>query len=445
MNHVAKRRAAVSLLSFLATACGGDNDATRVDADGGVDAAADAPSGSDSGDDLGSATAVGAWGKGRLISDDGTTWIETEPHIAADTAGTVVAAWFGAVSGQAILPIGYVVSHDHGASFGDVQLLYSPAGAGVADPVLASDGEGGFHLAWLATGDTEDDNVIDVATLDGATDTLGPPVAVSGAPAHVDKPWIVVAGDGAILVVWSDRTANTLMVATSRDGGLNFDRDSVGPSAGTNANLSSLCLDPSDGSSPIYIVYFELISTVHLVGSDDGGASWSELATPATDAVFQDPMCAARGDHVWVSYAEGDKLSVSTSETTPGDSVRVVHSHDRGETFNAAVVASDSAMGLQVLLPQLAITPSGAIELVYYQGEVNGPATLVHAESTDQGATFTRRDVAAPGTLVTSRNSAGWLGDYIGFASAGELLHVAYSDNSVAATNHIAFVATSPP
>jgi len=315
--------------------------------------------------------------------------------------------------------------------------------------VVAVDPQGHFYVTWVGFvrtgGQGATDMHIYVSKL-GAMDTFGTPVETSdgSTTSSLDKPWITVDGAGAVLNTWADLGNGALLFAKSTDGGATFTRSTIVSNGGRN--LMFPCSDPATPTGPYYVTYIAG-SNVGVRRSMDGGTTWALVVpnAPATDAVFQDPTCAVHGNDLWVAYAQGTQGFTSAS-TPPGDAVHVLHSPDSGATYGAAVTVSNGPSGSEYLLPQLTRTAGGKLEMIYYQGAGEGsPATLVRAESADQGATWTSSAAYMPGTFTRNRAAVSWLGDYEGLFAAGGNLYSVFGDNTLSGHTHIRFLRFAIP
>ena len=421
-------------LTLLFSACGDDNgmqtppliDAPAIDAAmpdaAPPDAAIDAPS---------------------FISQPSSTLHEHEPMIAATGQGTVVGAWIGYFSN--ITTNGYAVSHDDGMTWSRPQQIDAPGARGSGDPVVAVDSAGNFYLTWIGFLRDSQGNATDIhvylSAMPAGTSTFGTPVEVTdGTAASVDKNWVTVLNDGTVLVTWANLNPATYAIwsATSTDHGATFTRQVV--RSGGFANLAFPCTDVTAAGSPVYVT-FTTGGGIGVRKSIDNGATWTVVPGVANDGVFQDPTCAVHApNEVWVLYPQGTAATMS-GFTTPADSVVIAHSTDAGGSWATHVTVNDPTSTDKYLLPQLARSTAGHLHAVWYQGMVNMPATLVHAVSTDDGATWTRTTARMTGSFTTNRASASWLGDYIGIFAAGSGIYVDYGDNSLAnGRTHIEFV-----
>jgi hypothetical protein len=421
------RPALLACAAALAALGCGDDDAAQPDA--GPDAGPDAP-----------VRCLAETDGGEYLSRNGRTSYEEEPHLVADGDGGVVVAWVGVFPNGGTTN-GYAVSHDYGTTWTRPSQVDAPDARVSSDPTLAIDSTGAVFLGWVGyrpspLGQGGVDMHVYVARLDAATGTFGAPVDVSqgGDTGVVDKPWLIIDTTDQLLVTWEDSTnGSALMSAHSTDRGATWSsalvaRDSV------FRNLAMACVDrerPVGTQQPIYVVFNEGQHAVSLRRSDDGGASWvaPRAGTLAGDAIFQDPSCVVQGSRVWVSYSQGtDDFVRETSPTATG--LRVLRSDDAAVNFGPPVTVSDGAPGTRYFLSKLAISASGRLELVYYQGTLGDVDNLMRAESLDGGATWSHESMAEPGTLATGRGLPCFPGDYLGLASAGDSLYVAYGDNN---------------
>jgi hypothetical protein len=354
-----------------------------------------------------------------------------------------VAAWIGiALSGLSGLGTnGYAVSRDHGATFTEPRLLDGPEGLETSDPVLAVDRQGQFYLVFIGfnAADPSSDMHVFASKLDPTTDKFVEPVEVSDPTAQGvtrDKPWITIGNDDSILLTWTESDANfgitTPTFAKGRWGGP-WAWSAIAD--GSSDTLIYPCLDPAGGvGTPIYATYIESTSSAHSVilrKSTDGGQTWRSPASTAvaTDAVFEDPTCAAHGQDLWVAYGRGSYSGFDMTHVPTANAIVVVHSGDGGQTWDAPVVASNGVSGTQYQLPQITLAPDGSLTLFYYQGAIAQAATLVRALSAD-GTTWNDSTAAMPGRFLNDRTGLGWLGDYLGVAYGGTTEWAAFGDNS---------------
>lgn len=371
---------------------------------------------------------------------------ESEPHVSASTDGRVAVAWI-AIENSGNSSIGYAISKDNGLTFGPVALTSMPAGLVATDPVMAADAAGNIYLTWLgytygAGGYPTKMQLFVAKSAAGAADFAAPTTAHAVTGDLYDKPWITVTPNGTVLVIHTasdQQSYSHTVVSRSTDGGATW--TNVTMTGDQFRSLPSLCVS---ASSRVYATFIESTfeQNVMVQASDDEGATWGNpFRVNGNDVVgFDCSFCVADGSDVWVTYAIGSGNTPNTSSFEQMKTLRVAHSTDAGKTFPAKVDAHDPAVGPLYLHPSIARDSDGAIDLVYYGGKKSADPTggLYMGRSTDGAATFAgATPLHTPIIFDLSREDGGWLGDYIGLATQGKHLHVAYIDN----TSFIAHVA----
>jgi len=388
---------------------------------------------------------------GPISTGDGTT-LEAESTVAADGAGTVVAAWNAlTVNGWNVSEvIGFAISRDDGNTWMPARHLDAPGGRTGGDPVLAVDSRGTFFLAWLgfqfdASGNITNGQIY-VSRLDPAGASFTAPVLVStDGSQQVDKPWITILQDDTLLVTWGDLQPRTIRAARSTDRGASFVLSTL--ASGAFRDLAFPCADRTLAGAPIYGAFVNGgfgtgAASVGLARSTDAGATWSQPQTlVASGVVTADVNCAARGPELWLSHLAGTMDASGSGQNSPGDAVRMVHATD-GATFDPPVTIAPESPSDRYSLPEMVRAADGTLAVLYYRGQVGQASTLVRAVSTDGGANWMRADWSAAGTLTTSRDRDDWLGDYLGLTSAAGKLYATFGDNT-GGTTHIRFARVS--
>ncbi|MFO0756662.1 MAG: hypothetical protein U0359_09235 [Byssovorax sp.] len=401
----------------------------------------------------GSTTGAGGAGGSMLgpFTSHGAASYEAQTALAADGKGSAVVAWIGFFA-DGSSSIGYAVSRDAGASWTKPAYVPSPGGRFASSPALAVDGQGRFSLAWLGfrIDPQKPDEHVYLARLDAATESFGEPVIASDDGSadtrDFDKPSLAVDANDNLLVTWADFTGfNTgtppaLTFARSVDG-TTFNRTTVTADM-SFGNLASLCVDASAGpAAPVFLVHLVQGATLLLHRSVDQGKTWQPMAVPVSDVVFQDPTCVAHGSNLWIAYAEG-MAAFSPSMDSPADLVRVVHSGNAGVNFDAPALVSIGPAGPARLFPRISRSPSGELQIAYYEGTPNNPANLMLATSSD-GNSWTTNGLAMAGTFTLDRTLASWLGDVLGIAATASGTLMSYTDNSEG-KSHIALAVPAP-
>lgn len=396
-----------------------------------------------------------------IISLTPESFIQSETSTATAPNGLVAVAWID-IQQSGNSAIGYGISTDDGKTFPDPSSVSSPDGRLASDPVLAVDAAGSFYLSWVGyyidmTGTPSDMHVYVAKAPAGAT-SFGDPVAVSvpGASSDFfDKPWITVTNEGTLLVTYAvfSNVSSQLRAARSKDG-VNWAESTMLESASAFFNLAYPCA-PKNGSR-VYATYLTLTNVVkvNLTFSDDQGATWAPLVqnSPVSlggeNVAFTDPTCVAEGNEVWVSYGITDEPQMGEEADTPRlTSIRAVRSSDLGKSFDLRLEAGDTAAAPFFLLPALAREESGALDVVYYAGQMDDDdqGSYRRARMVDPAAGFAPSVVVEkPVTYLQARDDPRWLGDYTGLALRGGRLYTSYVVNTDG-TAHIAFARPALP
>lgn len=437
------------------SAAGGGGSTSNGPSDGGGGSTTNTPMGGDTSDGGGVADGGGGEGGSGVMqfTSEGDSSFETQTHLAADADGNIVVVWVSLFDGGGS-SIGYAISRDGGGDWSAPAYIAAPDDRLSSNPVVAVDDEGVFTLAWLGfrLDFEEPDEHIYVARLNAGEDTFDSPISASddetSTTRDFDKPSIEVDADGDILLTWADFTnfaggdPAQLTFARSSDGGESFTTSLIVNDAGFG-NLAQLCLDRDAGpAAALYVVHLGAAGTLTVRKSDNGGSDWDLLpALPATNVVFQGPSCVVANDEVSVLYGEGTGL-FDPSHDVPADSVRIVRSINGGTSFGQPDVVAPAG-DTQYLFPRIASSPSGKLEVVYYEGIVGDDATLMHASSPD-GSEWTRSEILTAGTFTTDVALASWLGAYLGVAIPGTNGFISYTQN-LDGKAHISFSIVALP
>ncbi len=368
---------------------------------------------------------------------DPATGNSYEPTLAASPSGSVVASYFTYPDalGNAT-EIGYRVSRDFGATWGDVQRIASPRTQHAADPVLGFDAADNFYLGFVANQTSGDgDGWIYVAKLAAGASAFATPVlASSDATAERDKPWLFVDNANNVFAghVLGANNRWQMLLDKSTDGGASFTESTI-IGGFTDVQLGAMCQDPAGGpDAPLYFVYFRNAAgfTINARRSTDGGATWSAEVPAATQGVsYTDPTCVASGQDLWIAYGTTALPDESSLGRQSDAGVKVVHSGDGGLSFDAPVNVSDGMPSY--MLPRIA-AGGDRLYIGYYQGPYGVPgAQLKLASSSDNGASWAPEVmVSQVGTLTDQRQSLTFMGDYFGLAAPAGWIFAGTIDNT---------------
>jgi hypothetical protein len=376
-----------------------------------------------------------------FVSLDGASMFEVESFLVAQSSDLAI-AW-EAYGCDDITRVGYVRRGPSG-EMGKPGYLSSPNGQMASNVTVAFDDAGSLFAAWASWTPGPDraqphvgvsDIHIQLARWPADRDGFGAPVGLDEpiADALYDKPWVIVTEDDAVIVGYSDLRRGGIWTAASADGGASFRRVLVDSAM---ANLPALCPDGRPGGAFITYVAANVIRVAH---TTDGGATWSPALDVARSdssgaVAYQDPMCVARGEDVWVSYGR----TFDSYDTPVVRLLRVQVAHLRAGTVASDVVALDAAGSTAestafVLFPQFTEGPAGTLALAAYRAsdEGAGAAELVYVVSADGGLSFGSATTLADHlTPSRRRHVPDWLGDYFGWAPAAAGIGAAFIDNA---------------
>jgi hypothetical protein len=399
-----------------------------------------------------------------IVSDSPGSFLQSETSVVAGPNGVVAVAWID-LDMTGVSTIGYVFSTDDGATFNQPTQIQSPGNRVASDPVLAIDATGNIYVTWVAFHTDMQGNPnsmrIYVSRADAGSTTFGMPIRVSaqGDTALYDKPWITVTNGGELILTYERDAMSTdfsVIAARSGDGGMTWQRTAIAddPTGMIFRNLAFPCA-PKDGGH-LWVTYLAQTSLgldVRLARSDDGGVTWSAetiVSQAGDDVSFDDPSCVAENDEVWVSY--GLTHDVTDPKATKADksyAIQLAHSADAGQTIDARLEAEDQAAGSFFQHAQITREDSGAIDLVYYAGQMDedpaGSYRRARIVSGEPGNVFGPSvTVEAPVTFLQARDDQRWLGDYTGLFWRGGELYTSYVTNA-SGTAHIAFAKAATP
>jgi hypothetical protein len=236
-----------------------------------------------------------------------------------------------------------------------------------------------------------------------------------------DRPWVEVAPDGTVHVIWNDGAG--VCYAVSQDGGLTWkERERIHPQGGS----SHLAVGPNGEvavrvtpASASYNKYDEGVDLIAV--SADAGMTWRKHAAPGTREWVRPPSYT---DSVprWVEPLAWDARGGLYSLWTNPEAVWLARSADRGETWTSWQLLKDPEVAY---FPYLVARGPGELAATWFSGR---PERLqAHVARIDIG------EGEAPPRMVESRPFApdSWRMDSrpddppIG-ETAGEYLPVAF-------------------
>jgi hypothetical protein len=391
-----------------------------------------------------------------LLTPDAGARGRHEPSIAIAPDGRVAACWI--TIGNSSITVSYAISRDRGVTWDAPVAIPLPSDSNVAaNASLAARPDGSFALAWVsesaASGGVRSHVRVFLAISTPGSSTFGAPVQVTdeGSPLLIDQPHVASLGDGTLVVTYTtaDETfTNTTLVAATSAAGTSFRRTQL---AAYDDGASDSFARPCAADGRLYVQYLHLppsgtSPTPMLRVSDDGGATFPsarviEVATGESVTLAPSNGCVARGKEVWVLYGLGGGFSGAKMPLLTA--LRLAHSSDGGATIDQRLDVHDPSAGLGFLGPQIALEPDGAIDVTYYAGAKDGDVAgsyrwaRLPSGATEIGASTA---IASPMTIVRSRTTTSWIGDYQGLAFGAGTLVGAFIDTTGAA-GRVAFFA----
>lgn len=412
-------------------------------------------------------TGRGAWtnvGPNVVVNQDHTFLPQNEPAIAVDPdrPNRLVASSndyrFALVSDS---KCGAYASTDGGASWRDLGngTLPSPL-AGAGDPSVAFAPNGDAYWACMSFDRATAATALYVARSSDLTSiTTFSPVTQTdnGNAVFNDKPWMTIDRGarspfaGRIYVSWTrfDLTGSPIYLSSSSDGGVTW----TTPHAVTPPDLPD-----NQGSSPgvgpngeLYVAYENFdtptvgVNQIMVSKSTDGGRSFSRPAK--VDAVFDIcprivfGSCSLLNSSFRVNSfpllavdQHNGRVYVTWGDYRTGDAdVLAASSHD-GSRWRGPVQVNDDHTTADQFFPAVAVTPTGAVSIAYYDRREDPQNFLINTfVSTSPGGSL-----GFPKSVkVTSEEfnpdadpsfGGAFLGDYIGNTAAQHAAHPIWTD-----------------
>jgi hypothetical protein len=214
-----------------------------------------------------------------------------------------------------------------------------------------------------------------------------------------DRPWIAVAPDGTVHVIWNDGSG--VCHAVSRDRGATWTEEARIHEHGGSSHLAigphgevAVRVTPLSASGNRYDEGIDLIAV-----STDGGATWRTHAAPGRrewramrDTTVRPPQWVDLPQPRWVEPLAWDAQGVLYSFWANGDGLWLARSADQGATWMTWRVAERQEVQYY---PYLIARGRGELAATWFSGE--GDSLWAHA------AVFTVSDGAAAPRMISSR------------------------------------------
>lgn len=306
----------------------------------------------------------------------------------------------------------------------------APGGRYSADPTIALEAGGAARLTWLAFRTNRDGDAHDMVVL---TARRAEGDLAFGAPRELleahggteyDRPTSALTGDDRLLVAVRTAAAGRAAIELLRADGGPPVRRVLAEGAGFLGGLPALCV-----GTRAHVAWFDPIAGVRTVAvsvDDLAPGPVRAVSRDGEDVALEAPLCAARGDEVWLAYGVS-ALPLDTGASAAMSSLVLVHSSDGGATFDRRVTVADD--GNVLVHPQLAWEDDGVSVVAYAAPLVSGAAALRHLRVGRDGK-VDAHTLRAPLELSRKRADPGWIGDYFGLTGAGGALFVAFGDNA---------------
>jgi len=385
----------------------------------------------------GRSLAGGLPGSNVRVNQDASGQAQNETTVVADPADAqhLIAAWndhFTLDPAQNTV-IGYGWSTDGGVSWQSSRVDFAtlPSTQSTGDPALALGPGGIVYLGLLAYGDSAD-GVLVARSLDGGA-SWQEPVRVDD---DGDKEFVAVDPvSGALYVVWN-QDSGEIRFSSSDDEGLSFAPYTALSGPGSTGNAPYPAVGP-DGE--VYVVWSNLLDTLWVEASPDGGASWSgETAIPAVAprtplaGGFRNPMVPSIAVDRSSGPHEGRVYVVWPDQRFGDPDVLLTRSDDDGATWAAPLRVNGDAIGNDAdqFFPWVAVDGNGAVHVTFLdrRDDPDGLMLAMYlATSTDGGQSFGPDIRVSDG--IYGPSGFGFLGDYTGAAiSPDQRIHPVWPD-----------------
>jgi len=377
-----------------------------------------------------------------------------------------------AVSGQNIV-VGYNDEGDHvsystdgGSTWRQSRLsTYPGVLATSGDPVVAAGPNNRFYHSFLA-GNTLGQSTIGVARSDNGGASWSAPTNATATVTGTlggfhDKEWMAVDNHpasrfrGNVYVSWTMFSPQTSSIrfVRSTDGGLTWSQAMAVTELSQQDNLAEQVVQGSfiatGPGGEVYVAWYDSrVNGIRLRQSLDGGATFSDPVTALSPVGFtfsvyltgnfdvpafpQIAVDSSSGPSRGTVYVTANAL------TSAGHmDVFLTRSSDGGATWSAPLRVNNDATTTDQFMPAIAVAENGNVGVAFYDRrndpDNNSLVDVYLAVSSDSGRTFfTNQRVTTANWPVLPTPlgfRAGYHGDYIQMAVAGNNFYVAWGDD----------------
>ena len=291
-----------------------------------------------------------------------------------------------------------------------------------AEPAIATSPSGTLFVAWVNHAAKHQADVM-IGRLDADGQIAGSPVRVNTRPGMAtawrgDPPTVAVAPNGSVFVGWTGRVGSesghstAIYLSASHDQGRTFeepvkvnDDSKLGPhgmhslAIGNDGRIHVAWLDERDITTvPASDMkgghHMETNRDLFVSSSTDGGKSFTRNQRVATQVC---PCCKTA-----MAVNSDGRVYLSWRQVLPGDfrHIAVASLAKGAKSFTDSVIVSDDQWlikGCPVSGPALSVGEGGRLRVTWYTGFENGPHGIFSSESTDEGRTFSPRQLLYEG------------------------------------------------
>ncbi len=384
---------------------------------------------------------------------------EVEPHLAVDPGNPLrlLGAWqqdrFSDGGSRGLVT---ARSSDGGQTWQRTMLATSRCGGGTgandwdraSDPWVAIAADGRAYAITLALDQSAasgDNAVLVFRSLDGGASWGAPTTLIQDTVANFNDKEAMAADPGNANYAyagWDRLTADNrgpAMFARTIDGGATWSPATVvyDPGVG-NQTLNVTPVVAPDGT--LYLHFTRFLNgpglfqqQLMVMRSDDHGAAFGApvpvatiLPWGASDPANGDPIRDGAGLGNLAVGPSGELVLVWQDSISNVDGIRVARSTDRGATWTAPIIVSNSA-GWSAFTPTVAVRSDGRIGVSYF--DMRGEQTAGHdgklgiqywLTTSNDGISWSEAEVAPPFDIRLAPVARGYfLGDYMGLATSG--------------------------
>lgn len=293
-----------------------------------------------------------------------------------------------------------VMSEDNGATWQAPRPLTPPESAQVT-PAIAVDSSDHktVYATWLER--DRQDVVLAKSSDFGQSWSV---VVAARATSPADKPVVAASGQNVYLAF---TRARTIWVASSHDGGINFQLAPIEPGAIITAALAGGATVDLQGN--LYVAWTAYIApppgwkaqvNLYISKSSDGGKSWNSTrmdvsnTPPGCDAYhckwgYLGAQISIASDSAGTLYAFWNSAPLSASSRSD-DPTRVYFSTSTtaGETWSPKIDVSDAPASANQVLPTIAAGTAGEVRIAWIDSRHSPDWSAFYRTSTNGGATW---------------------------------------------------------